>query len=92
MELEGKLTSGFPAMQATVQVNKRGPRDRDLKWIAKVLITALNYGMRQGLDLLKDWIQVPVATFPGKRWFKARKIPGPCHGPSLGIDLTSRPL
>ena len=38
MELEGKLTSGFPAMQATVQVNKRGPRDRDLKWIAKVLI------------------------------------------------------
>ena len=58
MELEGKLTSGFPAMQATVQVNKRGPRDRDLKWIAKVLIVAaLNYGMRQGLDLLKDWIQ-----------------------------------
>ena len=25
VELEGKLTSGFPAMNATVQVHKQGP-------------------------------------------------------------------
>ena len=35
VELEGKLTSGFPAMTTTVQVHKRSPRNGLLKWIVK---------------------------------------------------------
>ena len=35
VELEGKLTSGFSAMTATVQVHKRSPRNGLLKWIVK---------------------------------------------------------
>ena len=76
MELESKLTSGFPAMQATVQVNKRGPRDRDLKWIVKPLIVAaLNYGMRQGLDSLKDWIQDLLQRSLGNGGSRQEKFP-----------------
>ena len=58
VELEGKLTSGFPAMTATVQVHKRSPRDGFPKWIVKAItVAALNYEMREALDLFKDWIQ-----------------------------------
>ena len=47
VELEGKLTSGFPAMTATVQVHKRSPRNGLLKWIVKAItVAALNYEMR----------------------------------------------
>ena len=45
-------------MTATVQVHKRSPRDGFLKWIIKAItVAALNYGMREALDLFKDWIQ-----------------------------------
>ncbi len=58
VELEGKLTSGFPAMTATVQVHKRSPRDGFPKWIVKAItVAALNYEMREALGLFKDWIQ-----------------------------------
>ena len=58
VELEGKLTSGFPAMTATVQVHKRGPRNLQLKWIVENLIrAALVYGVNQALDYLKGLLQ-----------------------------------
>ena len=40
VKLESKLTSGFPAMTATVQVHKRRPRHQQLKWIVENLICA----------------------------------------------------
>ena len=55
VELEGKLTSGFPAMTTAVQVHKRSPRNGLLKWIVKAItVAALNYEMREALDLFKD--------------------------------------
>ena len=44
VELEGKLTGGFPAMTATVQVHKRSPRDGLLKWIVKAITVAALIG------------------------------------------------
>ena len=82
VELEGKLTSGFPAMTTTVQVHKRSPRNGLLKWIVKAItVAALNYEMREALDLFKDWIQGVLQRSLGKRWCKARKIPGLYPGP-----------
>ena len=58
VELEGKITSRFPAMTATVQVHKRGSRKRQLKWIVENLIrAALVYGVNQALDYLKGLLQ-----------------------------------
>ena len=58
VELEGKLTSGFSAMTATVQVHKRSPRHWQLKWIVENLIrAALVYGVNQALDYLKGLLQ-----------------------------------
>ena len=58
VEREGKLTSGFPAMNATVQVHKRGPKHRQLKWIVENLIRAAPvYGVNQALDFLKELLQ-----------------------------------
>ena len=41
MELESKLTSGFPEMTATVRVHKRGPRNQQMKWIVENLMVQL---------------------------------------------------
>ena len=96
MELEGKLTSGFPAMTATVQVCKRGPRDGFLKWIIRAItVAALNYGMREALDLFKDWIRRQLQRSLGNGGAKHGKSPGhiraitrqssakrPCHSGS----------
>ena len=58
VKLESKLTSGFPAMTATVPVHKRGPRHRQLKGIVENLIrAALVYGVNQALDYLKGLLQ-----------------------------------
>ena len=58
VKLGSKLTSGFSALTATVQVHKRGPRNGLLKCIVKAItVAALNYGVREVLDLFKDWIQ-----------------------------------
>ena len=55
---KSKLTGGFPTMAATVQVHKRGPRHRQLKWIVENLIrAALVYGVNQALDYLKGLLQ-----------------------------------
>ena len=73
VKLESKLTSGFPAMTATVQVHKRGPRHRQLKWIVENLIrAALIYGVNQALDYLKSLLQELLQRSlgnggPGKR-------------------------
>ena len=72
VELEGKLTSGFPAMTTTVQVHKCSPRDGFLQWIVKAIAVAtLSYGMREALDLFKDWIQGMLQRSFVKRWCKA---------------------
>ena len=72
VELEGNLTSGFPEMTATVQVHKHSPRDGFLQWIVKAIaVAALNYGMREALDLFKDWIQGLLQRSFVKRWCKA---------------------
>ena len=39
VELEGKLTSEFTSMGATVQVHKRSPRNGPLTWIVKLDFT-----------------------------------------------------
>ena len=58
MELEGKFTIGLPAMTGTVQIRKRGPRHRQLKWIVENPIrAALVYGVNQALDYLKELLQ-----------------------------------
>ena len=58
VKLESKLTSGFPTMAATVQVHKRGPRNRQMKWIVENLIrAALVNGVNQALDYLKELLQ-----------------------------------
>ena len=58
VKLDGKVTSGFPAMTAMVQVHKRGPRNRRLKWIVENFIrAALVYGVNQALDYLKGLLQ-----------------------------------
>ena len=58
VEPESKLTSGFSALTATVQVRKRGPRHRQLKWIVENLIrAALVYGVNQALDYFKELLR-----------------------------------
>ena len=58
MELESKLTSGFSALTVTLQVHKRGPRHRQLKWIVEILVrAALVYGVDQALDYLKELLR-----------------------------------
>ena len=77
VELEGKLTSGFPAMTATVQVHKRSPRNGLLKWIVKAItVAALNYEMREALDLFKDWIQGLLQRSLGNGGARQEKSPG----------------
>ena len=45
-------------MTRTVQVHKRGPRHRQLKWIVENLIrAALVYGVNQALDYPKGLLQ-----------------------------------
>ena len=58
VQLGGKLTSGFPAMTATVQDHKRGTRNRQMKWIVENLLrAALVYGVNEALDYLKELLQ-----------------------------------
>ena len=77
MKLEGKLTSGFPAMTTTVQVHKRSPRDGFLQWIVEAItVAALNYGMREALDSVQRLDPEAVAAFPGERWCNAGKLHG----------------
>ena len=77
VELEGKLTSGFPAMTATVQVHKRGPRHRQLKWIVENLIrAALVYGVNQVLDYLKELLQGQLQRSLGNGGPEKEKSPG----------------
>ncbi len=58
VQLGGKPTGEFPTMTATVQVHKRGPRHRQLKWIVENLIrAALVYGVNQALDYLKELLR-----------------------------------
>ena len=72
VKLEGKLTSGFSAMTETLQVHKRSPRNGIFKWIVKAItVAALNYGMREALDLFKDCIQGLLQRSFVKRWCKA---------------------
>ena len=55
VQLGGKLTNGFPEMTATVQVHRRSFRNGLLKWIVRAItVPALNYGMREALNLFKD--------------------------------------
>ena len=81
VKLESKLTSGFPAMTATVQVHKRSRRNGLLTWIVKAItVAALNYGMREALDLFKDWIRGLLQRSLGNggaRQENARAISGP---------------
>ena len=77
VELEGKLTSGFPAMTGTVQVHKRGPRHRQLKWIVENLIrAALVYGVNQALDYLKELIRGQLQRSLGNGGPGKEKSPG----------------
>ena len=77
VKLESKLTSGFPAMTATVQVHKHGPKHRQLKWIVENLIrAALVHGVNQALDFLKGLLQELLQRSLGNG--------GPGHEKSLG--------
>ena len=76
VELEGKLTSGFPVMTTAVQVHKRSPRNGLLKWIVKAItVAALNYEMREALDLFKDWIQGVLQRSLGNGGARQEKSP-----------------
>ena len=77
VQLGGKLTSGFPAMTATVQDHKRGTRNRQLKWIVENLIhAALVYGVNQALDCLKKLLQGQCSVPWGNGGPGKEKSPG----------------
>ena len=77
VKLESKLTSGFSAMTATVQVHKRGPRNLQLKWIVENLIrAALVYGVNQALDYLKELLRGQLQRSLGNGGPGKEKSPG----------------
>ena len=77
VQLGGKLTSGFPAMTATVQDHKPGARNRQMKWILENLIrAALVYGVNQALDYLKELLQGQLQRSRGNGGPGKEKSPG----------------
>ena len=77
VQLGGKLTSGFPALTGTVEVHKRGPRHRQLKWIVENLIlAALVYGVNQTLDYLKELLRGQLQRSLGNGGPGKEKSPG----------------
>ena len=77
VKLESKLTSGFSAMTGTIQVYKRGPKHRQIKWIVENLIrAALVYGVNQALDYLKELLQGQLQGSLGNGGPGKEKSPG----------------